>query len=107
MGSASAKWAIMAPIFVPMMMRLGLSPELTQTAFRIGGDSTTNIITPLMSYFAMIIMFAQKYDKDSGIGTLISTMLPYSIVFLIGWTGLMAFWYFLNLPLGPGAFIHI
>lgn len=106
MGSASAKWAIMAPIFVPMMMRLGLSPELTQTAFRIG-DSTTNIITPLMSYFAMIIMFAQKYDKDSGIGTLISTMLPYSIVFLIGWTGLMAFWYFLNLPLGPGAFIHI
>src|SRR5699024_8467277 len=85
MGSASAKWAIMAPIFIPMMMKLGLSPELTQVAYRIG-DSTTNIITPLMSYFAMIVVFAKKYDEDSGIGTLISTMLPYSMVFLLGWT---------------------
>ncbi len=101
-GSASAKWAIMAPIFVPMMMRLQLSPELTQAAYRIG-DSTTNIITPLMSYFAMIVVFAKKYDKDSGLGTLISTMLPYTIVFLIGWSLLMAAWYFLGWPLGPGA----
>ena len=106
MGSASAKWAIMAPIFVPMMMRLGLSPELTQAAYRIG-DSTTNIITPLMSYFAMIVVFAQKYDEDSGIGTLIATMIPYSVVFLIGWSILMAVFYFLGLPLGPEAFIHI
>lgn len=106
MGSASAKWAIMAPIFVPMMLNLGLSPELTQTAFRIG-DSSTNIITPLMSYFAMIVVFAKKYDEDSGLGTLISTMLPYTIAFLIGWTILMAAWYFLNIPLGPGAFIHM
>lgn len=106
MGSASGKWGIMAPIFVPMMMRLNLSPELTQAAYRIG-DSITNIITPLMSYFAMIVMFAQKYDEESGLGTLISTMLPYSIVFLIGWTALMAVWYLLDLPLGPGAFIHI
>lgn len=106
MGSASGKWAIMAPIFVPMMMRLGLSPELTQAAYRIG-DSTTNIITPLMSYFAMIVMFAQRYDEESGLGTLISTMLPYSMVFLVGWTVLMAVWYLLGLPLGPGAFINI
>jgi len=106
MGSASAKWAIMAPIFVPMMMRMGLSPELTQAAYRIG-DSTTNIISPLMTYFAMIVVFAKKYDKDSGLGTLISTMVPYSVVFLIGWIILMAIWYFLGLPLGPGAGIHI
>lgn len=106
MGSASAKWAIMAPIFVPMMMRLGLSPELTQAAFRIG-DSTTNIITPLMSYFAMIVVFAKKYDKDSGIGTIISTMIPYSIVFLIGWSVLMIIWYVLGLPLGPGAGLFV
>ncbi len=106
MGSASAKWAIMAPVFVPMMMRLGLSPELTQAAYRIG-DSSTNIITPLMSYFAMIVVFAKKYDEESGIGTIISTMIPYSIVFLIGWTVLMAFWYFIGWPIGPGAGIHI
>lgn len=106
MGSASGKWGIMAPIFVPMMMQLNLSPELTQAAYRIG-DSATNIITPLMSYFAMIVMFAQRYDEESGLGTLISTMLPYSMVFLLGWTGLMTVWYLLDLPLGPGAFIHI
>jgi aminobenzoyl-glutamate transport protein len=101
-GSASAKWAIMAPIFVPMMMRLGLSPELTQVAYRIG-DSSTNIITPLMSYFAMIVVFAKKYDKDSGLGTLISTMIPYTVVFLIGWSVLMTIWYFAGWALGPGA----
>ena len=106
MGSASAKWAIMAPIFVPMMLGLNLSPELTQAAYRIG-DSTTNIITPLMSYFAMIVVFAKKYDEDSGLGTLISTMLPYTIAFLLGWTVLMGIWYFFNIPLGPGAFIHM
>ena len=106
MGSASAKWAIMAPIFVPMMFRLGLSPELTQAAFRIG-DSTTNIISPLMSYFAMIVVFAKKYDKNSGIGTIISTMLPYSITFLIGWTVMMIVWFFFGWPLGPGAGLFV
>ena len=106
MGSASAKWAIMAPIFVPMMLNLGLSPELTQAAYRIG-DSSTNIITPLMSYFAMIVVFAKRYDEDSGLGTLISTMLPYTIAFLIGWTVLMGVWYFFQIPLGPGAFIRM
>lgn len=106
MGSASAKWTIMAPIFVPMMYKLGLSPELTQAAYRIG-DSSTNIITPLMSYFAMIVVFAKRYDEDSGLGTLISTMLPYSIAFLLSWTVLLAIWYVFNLPLGPGATIHL
>lgn len=102
MGSASAKWAIMAPVFIPMFMRMGYSPELTQVAYRIG-DSTTNIISPLMSYFAVIVAFAQKYEDDMGMGTLISTMLPYSIVFLIGWSILLMIWTLLGLPLGPGA----
>lgn len=101
MSSASAKWAIMAPVFVPLMFRVGLSPELTQIAYRIG-DSTTNIITPLMAYFAMIVV-AQRYDEEAGLGTLISTMLPYSITFILGWTALMVLWYLLGIPVGPGA----
>ncbi len=103
-GSASAKWGIMAPVFVPMMYQLGFTPEFTQLAYRIG-DSTTNIISPLMSYFAVIVVFAQKYDKDTGIGTLISTMVPYSMIFLAGWSILLVVWYFLGLPIGPDAFI--
>lgn len=82
MGSASAKWAIMAPIFIPMFMFLGYSPELTQVVYRIG-DSVTNIISPMMSFFAMIIAFVQKYDSKAGIGTIIATMLPYTLVFFI------------------------
>lgn len=105
-GSASSKWGIMAPIFVPMMMNLGLTPALTQAAYRVG-DSITNVITPLMTYFPMIVVFAQRYDKDSGLGTLISTMLPYTAVFFVGWTVLITIWYTLNLPLGPGAFIAL
>lgn len=106
MGSASAKWAIMAPIFVPMMYHMGISPALTQVAYRIG-DSTTNIISPLMSYFAMIVVFMQRYDKEKGLGTLISTMVPYSISFLITWTILLMIWMFIGLPLGPGAALYI
>lgn len=102
MGSASAKWAIMAPIFVPMMAELGLSPALTQVAYRIG-DSSTNIITPLMNYFAMIVVFMQKYDKKAGLGTLTSMMLPYSLAFLLSWAGLTIIWYLLGAPLGPNA----
>lgn len=105
-GSASAKWAIMAPIFVPMLMAVGYSPEFTQIAYRIG-DSTTNIISPLMSYFAVIVAFAEKYDEDTGIGTLISTMVPYSILFLLGWSVLLIVWYFSGWPIGPGAMIHL
>ncbi len=98
----SAKWAMMAPIFVPMFMRLGLSPELTQMAYRIG-DSSTNIIAPLMPFFVLTVAFFQKYDKKAGIGTVISTMVPYSIAFLLSWLVLLVVWYFLGLPLGPGA----
>ncbi|OKH54987.1 aminobenzoyl-glutamate transporter [Calothrix sp. HK-06] len=105
-GSASAKWAIMAPIFVPMFMLLGYSPELVQAAYRIG-DSTTNIITPLMPYFPVVVAFGQKYDKSLGIGTLISLMLPYSIAFLIGWSVLFVIWFMFGLPLGPGAAMRI
>ena len=105
-GSASAKWAIMAPIFVPMLMQLGYTLRFTQVAYRIG-DSTTNNISPLMSYFAVVIAFAKKYDEDIGIGTLISTMLPYSILFLIFWSALLIIWYLLGLPIGPGALIRL
>ncbi len=101
-GSASAKWAIMAPVFVPMFMLVGYSPEQTQLAYRIG-DSVTNIISPLMPYFAIIIAFAQKYQKDIGLGTLIAVMVPYSMVFLMGWILLMVVWSLLGLPIGPGA----
>lgn len=102
MGSASAKWALMAPVFVPMFMLLGYSPEVTQTAYRVG-DSVTNIISPMMSYFAIVIAFLQRYEPKAGIGTVIATMIPYSIVFLIGWSALFALWIALGLPLGPGA----
>lgn len=105
-GSASAKWAIMAPVFVPMFMLLGYSPELTQLAYRIG-DSVTNIISPMMSYFALIIAFVNKYDKNAGIGTLIATMLPYTIAFFIGWTLMFIVWFWLELPIGPGANIFL
>lgn len=98
----TAKWAIMAPIFVPMLMRLNLSPELTQAAYRIG-DSSTNIIAPLMPFFVLTVAFFQKYDEDSGIGSVISTMLPYSVFFLVGWILLLSAWYMLGLPLGPGS----
>ncbi|MFC7060534.1 AbgT family transporter [Halobacillus seohaensis] len=101
-GSSSAKWAIMAPVFVPLMMQLGYSPELTTLAYRIA-DSTTNIISPLMPYFAIVIAFAQKYDKKVGIGTLISTMLPYSIAFSIVWTIMLLIWMLTGLPIGPDA----
>ncbi|WP_422123056.1 AbgT family transporter [Planococcus sp. X10-3] len=104
-GSASAKWAMMAPVFVPIMMYLGYSPELTQMAYRIA-DSTTNIISPLMTYFAIIIAFAQKYDKKMGIGTLISVMFPYSIVFAIVWSIMLIVWMLLGLDLGPGSPLH-
>jgi len=106
MGSASAKWALLAPIFIPMFMFLGYTPELTQVVYRIG-DSVTNIISPMMSFFALIIVYFQKYDEKSGIGTLVATMLPYSVVFFIGWIILLVTWLLLGVPLGPGAGIHL
>lgn len=105
-GSASAKWAIMAPVFAPMLFEVNIAPEMTLMAYRIA-DSSTNIISPLMSYFAMILVFAKRYDEKSGLGTIISTMLSYSIAFLISWTLLLVIWYMIGLPLGPGAQITL
>lgn len=103
LGSASAQWAVTAPVFVPMLMTVGYSPQVIQAAYRIG-DSTTNMITPMMSYFGLILAFAMRYDKKLGIGTLIATMIPYSICFLISWMGLFYLWVFvLGMPVGPGA----
>lgn len=98
-GSASAKWALLAPIFVPLLMQLGMSPELAQAAYRIG-DSTTNIITPLMPYFPLVVVFAQRYVKGTGIGTLISMMLPFTIAFLITWIIFLLIYWGLGIPLG-------
>lgn len=105
-GSASAKWAILAPIFVPMMMLLGLDPAITQVAYRIG-DSITNPISPLFSYFPLILGFVRRYEKDAGMGTVIANMLPYSIWFAIAWVLQLILWVLLNLPVGPGGAISL
>jgi aminobenzoyl-glutamate transport protein len=106
MGSASAKWGFMAPIFVPMLMGIGYSPEVTQLAYRIG-DSCTNVISPMMSYFGMIYVFAAKYDRNFKLGTLISIMMPYSLVFLLCWTVFFYLWVFgFGFPIGPDASIY-
>lgn len=106
MGSASAKWAIMAPVFIPMFMLLGYSPEFTQVTYRIG-DSVTNIISPMMSYFALIVAFVGKYQEKAGIGTVIATMIPYTIVFTIIWVILLIVWMLLEIPIGPGAGLYL
>jgi aminobenzoyl-glutamate transport protein len=98
-GSASAKWALLAPIFVPMLMQLGISPDLTQAAYRIG-DSSTNIITPLMPYFPLVVVYCQRYIKNTGLGTVIAIMLPYSVVFLVTWTVFLMAWWGFGMPLG-------
>ena len=98
-GSASAKWAMLAPIFVPMLMYSGLSPELTQAAYRVG-DSTTNIITPMMPYFPLVVVFCQRYVKSTGIGTVAAMMLPYSLTFLVVWSVFLVLYWTLGIPLG-------
>lgn len=105
-GSASAKWALMAPIFVPMFMKLGFTPAFTQAAFRIA-DSVTNAVSPLEPFMPFIIMTALKYDRKSGLGSIIATMLPLVISFAISWIILILIWYKLNLPLGPGSSIFM
>lgn len=103
LGSASAQWAVTAPIFVPMLMLIGYAPEAIQAAYRIG-DSTTNIITPMMSYFGLILAWATRYDKKLGVGTMIAMMLPYTIFFIITWSGFFVLWTFVfDLPVGPGS----
>ncbi len=104
-GSASAKYALLAPVFVPMLMQVGISPELTQVAYRVG-DSVTNVITPLNPYMIIIVMLVQKYLKNSGLGTVIATMLPYTIGFGIVWIALLLTWIALDLPLGPAGPLH-
>ncbi|MEL7059180.1 MAG: AbgT family transporter [Acidobacteriota bacterium] len=101
-GSASAKWALLAPIFVPMLMQVGISPELTQAAYRVG-DSSSNIITPLMPYFPLVVVYCQRYFKATGIGTLTSIMIPYSVIFMIAWTLFLIAYWMLGIPLGLGA----
>ncbi len=98
-GSASAKWAMLAPIFVPMLMLVGLSPEFTQAAYRVG-DSCTNIVTPMMPYFPLVVVFSQRYVKNTGIGTVGAMMLPYSVVFLLTWTLFLLAYWALGIPLG-------
>jgi aminobenzoyl-glutamate transport protein len=103
LGSASAQWAVTAPIFVPMLMLLGYAPEVIQAAYRIG-DSSTNIITPMMSYFGLIMAFVARYVPKAGVGTLIAMMLPYSISFLVLWSVFFFFWTFIvGLPVGPAS----
>ncbi len=98
-GSASAKWALIAPIFVPMLMQLGISPDLTQAAYRVG-DSVSNIVTPLMPYFPLVVVYCQRYVKGTGIGTLTSMMLPYSAIFMVLWTIFLLVYWALGIPLG-------
>ena len=98
-GSASGKWGLLAPIFVPMLMTLGISPDLTQAAYRVG-DSSTNIITPLMPYLPLVVVYCQRYVKGTGIGTLAAMMLPYSLWFLTTWTAFLLIYWTIGLPLG-------
>jgi aminobenzoyl-glutamate transport protein len=104
--SASAKWAILAPVFVPMFTLLGFTPEGTQAVFRIG-DSSTNIITPLMPYMPFVLAAAQRYDPRAGTGTIVAMMIPYSIAFLMFWTMLLLAFYLLGWPIGPGVGIRL
>jgi aminobenzoyl-glutamate transport protein len=101
-GSASAKWAIMAPVLVPMLMQLGISPEWTQAAYRLG-DSISNPITPLLPYFPLILITAQRYVPQAGIGSMIALMLPYSVWYAISSTALFIVWWLAGIPLGPEA----
>ncbi|HIK66289.1 MAG TPA: hypothetical protein EYG02_14860, partial [Henriciella marina] len=101
-GSASAKWALLAPVLVPMLMLVGISPDGATAAYRVG-DGATNIITPLMVYFPLILVFAQRWQKNFGLGSLTAMMIPYSIWMLITGVALMMIWLFVGFPLGPGA----
>jgi aminobenzoyl-glutamate transport protein len=105
-SSASAKWATFAPVFVPMFLLLGFSPEGTQVIYRIG-DSATNIVTPLLPYMPFILTFIKRYDPEAGMGTLIAMMVPYSVAFLLSWTVLLLVWSAFGWPIGPGVFLRL
>ena len=104
MGSQVANWALVSSVFVPMLMLLGFEPALTQVLYRIG-DSVTNPISPLFQFFPIILSYLKKYNKDAGIGTAFTLMLPYSISFLITWIIMLIIWILLNIPLGPEGYI--
>jgi aminobenzoyl-glutamate transport protein len=103
---AIAKWALLAPIFIPLFLRLNVAPQTVLAAYRVG-DSPGNVITPLMAYFPLIVIFAQRYKKSAGIGTVVSLMLPYVVILSIAWTLFFVAWYLLGIPLGPGSPIHM
>lgn len=105
-GSASAKWSALSPVVVPMFMLLGISPEMTTAAYRMG-DSYTNIMTPLMSYFPLILAFSQRWDRTMGVGSLLALMLPYALIFMVAGIGMTVGWVMLDLPLGPGAQVYL
>jgi aminobenzoyl-glutamate transport protein len=105
MPAAIAKWAILAPIFIPLLIRLGVTPQTVLAAYRVG-DSPLNVVTPLMAYFPLIVVFVRRYDKTAGIGTVVSLMLPYVVILSIAWILLFIVWYLLGIPLGPGSPVH-
>jgi aminobenzoyl-glutamate transport protein len=104
--AAIAKWALLAPIFIPLFIRLGVAPQTILAAYRVG-DSPANVITPLMAYFPLIVVFTKRYSKDSGIGTVVSLMLPYVVILTVLWTLFFVAWYLLGIPLGPGSSVHV
>ena len=106
MPAAIAKWAILAPIFIPLFLRLDVAPQTVLAAYRVG-DSPFNVVTPLMAYFPLIIIFAQRYRKDAGIGTVVAMMLPYVVVLSVIWTLFFVAWYLIGIPLGPGSPVHL
>jgi aminobenzoyl-glutamate transport protein len=103
--AAIAKWALLAPIFIPLFIRLGVAPQTVLAAYRVG-DSPFNVITPLMAYFPLIVVFTKRYKRDAGLGTVVSLMLPYVVVLSIAWIVFFVAWYLLDLPLGPGSPVH-
>jgi aminobenzoyl-glutamate transport protein len=106
MPASIAKWAILAPIFIPLFLRLDVAPQTVLAAFRVG-DSPSNVITPLMPYFPLIVIFAQRYKRDAGIGTVVSMMLPFVVVISVVWPLFFIAWYLLGIPLGPGSPVHL
>ena len=105
MPAAIAKWAILAPIFIPLLIRLDVTPQTVLAAYRVG-DSPLNVVTPLMAYFPLIVVFVRRYQKSAGIGTVVSLMLPYVFILSVGWTLFFVAWYVLGIPLGPGSPVH-
>ncbi len=104
--AAIAKWALLAPIFIPLFLRLNVAPQTVLAAYRVG-DSPANVITPLMAYFPLIVIFTQRYRKDAGIGTVVSLMIPYVVILSVAWVLFFIAWYLLDIPLGPGSPVHL